>query len=111
MIELKTAEAGAPEEMVDLFSIDDVVYQIPARPRVNVALQYLNDVRKYGHVVAEMMLVEKLVGEKGYKALSEYDELKPEDMSQIADSVVKMTLGALETAPGNDKKGSKKSRG
>jgi hypothetical protein len=111
VIELKRSAEGKPEEMVDLFSIDDVVYQVPARPRVNVALQYLENMRTVGVVVAEMMLIEKLVGEKGYKALCDYDELRPEDMSAISDAVVKLTLGALENNSGNDDSGSSKSDG
>ena len=108
MIQLTRSSTDEPPEMVDLFAIDGVVFQVPAKPRVNVALQYLDNLRRVGPVVADMMLLEQLVGEKGYKALCEYEDLKPEDLSQITDAVVSRTLGAMEDKQGNGKGGSKK---
>lgn len=101
MIEIKSAKknVGQEEEMVDLFSIDDVVYSIPAKPRVNLALQYLTDARKFGEHMAQMMLLEKLLGEKGFKALSEYEDLTPEQLAQVGETASKLTLGNREAKP------------
>ena len=98
MIELTNEEKTGPEELLDLFSIDDVVFTVPKRPRVNIALQYLDNLRRMGPVIADMMLLEKLIGEKGYKALSEYEGLKPEHLEKITDTVVQLTLGAMENS-------------
>jgi hypothetical protein len=102
---------GAVVEMIDLFSIDGVMYQMPAKPRVNIALQYLNDARTVGPEAAQMMLLEKMLGEKGYKALSEYDDLTADNLTEIMAVVQKHTMGALENAGGNSESGSEKSAG
>jgi hypothetical protein len=111
MIELKSTERedGAEEELVPLFSLDGTTYSVPAKPRVHVALQYLTDARQHGEQMAQMMLLEKLLGEKGYKALSEFEDLTPEDLSAISDEAAKLTLGALEQPDsGNGSGGSRK---
>lgn len=111
MIALQTAKADRRKsEMVDLFSIDDVTYQVPARPRVNVALQFLTDTREHGESLAQMMLLEKLLGPEGYAALAGYDALSAEDLTAVSEAAAKLTLGALET-PGNGEGGSLKSVG
>lgn len=114
VVELRRRDESEPEEMLDLFSIDDVMYQVPARPQVNIALQYLNNLRRMGPVVADMVLLEQLVGEKAYKALSEYKDLMPGDLAKITDTVVSLTLGAMEEdgkKSGNDGSGPSKSDG
>jgi len=109
MIELTRASGNSEPEMVTLFSIDGEEYRVPAKPRVNVALKYLTNAREFGEQLAQMMLLEELLGPEGYKALSEYDELTSEQLNEVADLAAKLTLGGLES--GNGKSGSKKSRG
>lgn len=112
MIELTSPEkVDGPPEMVDLFSIDGVVYQVPAKPRLNVALRYLDDVRQLGDGVAQMALLERVLGEKGYRALVEFDALSPADLEQVASAVSKLTLGALEEASEGNGDGSNRSAG
>lgn len=111
-IKLKSkTRAGKPEETVDLFEIDGQTYSVPARPRVNVALRYLNDVRENGQMLADMMLLERLLGPEGYRALSEFDDLDPADLQRITEFAVQLTLGALEADQGNGAGGSLKSVG
>lgn len=111
MIELTRSTDETPPEMTDLFSIDGVVYSVPKKPRVNIALKYLDNLRRMGPVIADMMLLEQMVGEKGYKALCEYDDLAPGDLSKVTDAVVALTLGAMEANQGNGDSGSNKSDG
>lgn len=110
MIELKSAgDQSTPVETVVLFKIDDVEYRVPARPRVNLALQYLRDIRTEGAFLAEMLLTERLVGEEGYAALCNHDGLDPADLARVSDYAAKLALGALEAAElGNEGSGSKK---
>lgn len=114
MIELKSTgdqsdEAKAAEETVVLFKLDDVEYRVPARPRMNVALQYLADVRNMGEFMAELALVEKMAGKEAWEALSNHDDLTPEQFSAVNDYAVKLCLGALEATPkGNEDRGSQK---
>lgn len=108
MIELNRTSNSEPVGMVDLFSIDGVSYQIPAKPRVNVALRYLWHAKQYGEDAAAAELLEALLGEKGFKALVEYDELGPEDFTAILKAAQKVTLGALEEAQGESGRGRNK---
>lgn len=107
MIELQTPEqSAAPPEMVDLFSIDGVTYQIPAKPRVNLALKYLWHVRQYGEDRAGAELLEALLGSKGFQALVEYDELEPDQFVTILTAAQQVTLGVMESVRGNSGRGS-----
>lgn len=112
MIELKRSGDHSEQETRVLFYIDDKEYRVPAKPRVNLALQYLTDVRTQGAFLAELSLLERLLGEDGYQALCNFDDLTPEQFSQVQDEAVQIALGALEKSQGNGgKRGSRKSRG
>lgn len=102
MIELKRTESAEPVEMVDFITIDDVVYQVPAKPKLAIALQFLDDTRRRGSVLAEMILLEKMVGEKGYKAICEFEDIQPEDMRKIMNALADTVLGVLEESPNSD---------
>jgi hypothetical protein len=109
VIELtSTATDTGPPEMVDLFSSDGTTYQIPAKPRVNIALRFLWHARQYGEDRAAAELLESLLGAKGFQALVEYDDLKPEQFMAIMGAAQKVTLGALEAAQGNSASGLEK---
>ena len=73
MIELVTEKPvdGEAEEiaMIDLFSIDGKVYQIPDRVRPTLSLQYLDMARRRGIGIAESWLAEELLGTEAYAAL------------------------------------------
>lgn len=91
-----TTSSKANEERVPVFYIDDVEYTIPARPRMNIALQFMHLAREQGDSQAMDYLLGKLLGEEGYRALREYDDLLPEQFTQITEIATKLTLGALE---------------
>jgi hypothetical protein len=102
MIELKTPKGKQPKvAMVDLFSIDGTVYQMPAKPKAHVALQYLVDLRDEGPLMAEMRLMERLLGVDGYRALASWEHLAPEDLAAIQAEAQRLALGALEDPQGN----------
>lgn len=97
MIQLDVAPDDAPEqERVTLFAIGETEYSVPAKPRVNVALRYLRNVRKIGPVLAESALLEDLLGEDGYEALCGFEDLTPENMQAISEAANKLALGVLE---------------
>ena len=87
-------------ESIELFTIDDVAYSIPSKPRVNVALKYLRLARTQGQDMAVGWLLEELLGEAGYTALMDYDDLTVEDLTSVAQAAVKVVLGAMEDATG-----------
>lgn len=114
MIELtsagdQSAEAKAKVETVVLFKLDGVEHRVPARPRMNVALQYLADVREFGQFIADISLVEKMAGPEAWAALSAHDDLTPSQFGEVQEYAVKLCLGALEETPkGNGGRGPKK---
>lgn len=93
---LRLTTRSTPEERVPLFYIDDREYTIPKRPRMNVALQFMHLARERNDSAAMDYLLEKLLGEEGYKALRDYDDLTSEQFQQITDVATRLTLGALE---------------
>jgi len=95
VLRLKTRDQ-ADEERVPLFYIDDVEYTIPKRPRMNVGLQFLHLSRDQDDSAAMDYLLAKLLGEDGYRALREYDDLTAEQFQQITEIASRLTLGALE---------------
>lgn len=112
MIRLEADQPADVTDVAELFAIGDQVYTVPAKPRVNIALRYLRDVRKMGPALAESALLEAMLGPEGYEALCDYDGLKTEHMEQITETAAKLALGALEDQPeGNDDGGSAKSAG
>lgn len=107
MLEFKSPEASEVE-YVDLFSIDGEVYQAPAKPRLNVALRYLDELRRRGEMFAGMRLLEDLLGEKGYTALMGYQALTAEHLNSVLLAASELALGTLEESDPKSSSGSKK---
>lgn len=91
-----TTRKEKTEQRIVLFSIDGVEYSIPRRPRMNISLQFMHLTRSQGDSAAMDYLLEKLLGEDGYKALREYDDLEPADFQKITAIASQVTLGSLE---------------
>jgi hypothetical protein len=94
--------------MVTLFTIGDKEYLIPAKPKVNIALRYLKNVRDKGDDIAAAELMAELLGEDGFNDLAEYDDLTPEQFEAVVKSAQKHVLGALEKQRPNSKRGPRK---
>lgn len=107
MLEFKSLGDGAVEK-VDLFSIDGEVYQVAAKPSLNVALRYLDELRRRGEMFAGMKLLEDLLGEKGYQALMNYDALTPEHLNSVLLAASELALGSLEKSDPKSSSGSTK---
>jgi hypothetical protein len=91
-----TSDPGLAEERVPLFYIDDREYTVAKRPGVNVGLEYLHLSRTSGQEIAIDYLLGKLLGEEGYRALREYDQLTSDQFKQICEVAARLTLGAIE---------------
>jgi hypothetical protein len=63
---------------------------------MNVGLQFLHLSRDQDDSAAMDYLLAKLLGEDGYRALREYDDLTAEQFQQITEIASRLTLGALE---------------
>lgn len=116
MAVIELVSSSTPDErpvMVDLFSIDGVVYSVPASVRANQGLKFLWLAKTKDEQTAAIMMLEELIGEAGFHALMNYKDLKPENLEQILNAVVKILLGAIEEQkvgdePGEGSRGSAK---
>lgn len=101
-IQISTAAPAEPVEMVTLFRIDDREYQIPAKPRANLALQQLRLVRELGPELANVGLLEELLGPDTFADLANCNTLTREQLGLVSLAAMRLTMGPLEEmASGN----------
>ncbi|MFD6094747.1 hypothetical protein ACFVWN_01080 [Nocardiopsis flavescens] len=112
MIRLPSAKEAAerPVEMLDLFEIDDDVYQMPKNPSAGVALEYLDIATDQGPEKATKWLMEEAIGEEGYRALREHPELPVDDLERIIDAVKDHYLGSKNAGPTRRSRGGRKKK-
>lgn len=100
-----TTVPSADRKMEDLFSINGVTYQIPARVGANISLGYMKLARERGDMIAIGWAAEKVLGEQAYSALMECDDLEQEDLEAVLAVVHKKIMGAVEVGKGKGPKG------
>lgn len=98
MIELKSSPID--RKMVDLFSIDDVTYQMPVRVGAGIALGYMKLVRTHGQEAAMGWALERVLGTEAYDALTNCPDLEPEDLEAVMKVVHDNMMGAVEAGKG-----------
>jgi hypothetical protein len=103
MIELKSTPVD--RKMVDLFSIDGKVYQMPVKVGANVALGYMKLVRTHGQEAAMGWALERVLGTEAYDALMSCDEVDADDLEAIMKAVHENVMGAVENPKGNGPQG------
>lgn len=113
-ISLPSAKAVEDEEveMVDLFYLDDDVYQIPKTPPAGVALEYLKITREEGPDAGIHWLLSEALGSDGYDALTNHPTLDKDTLNRILEAVRDHYLGDKGAGPTRRSRGGrKKSRG
>jgi hypothetical protein len=103
MIELKSKPAE--REMVDLFSIDGTVYQMPVKVGAGMALGYMKLARTHGQEAAMGWALENVLGTEAYDALTSCPELEIEDLEAIMSVVHDNVMGAVEAGKGKGPRG------
>jgi hypothetical protein len=111
LISLKSAASPAEEQRVPAFKVNGTVYTIAARIRTNQGLKYLHLARTKGSEIAIDYALELLLGEEGYEALREFDDLTEEDLKAVCDAAVRIMNGPVEGPKGKQKNASRRSRG
>lgn len=96
-------------ETVPLFEVDGTTYGIPAKPKLGVAVRFLQGVANGGGLLAELALLEELLGAEAYQVLMDQD-VDGDQLKALISAAEKAVLGGLETA-GNPPSGSAKSAG
>lgn len=89
-------------EMVDLFEVRGVMYQVPAKPPFTHALKAVSTARTQGAGMAELMILEEVVGPQGWAALCSAKGVKGAQVAKLANAVSLLVFGAMEDeASGN----------
>lgn len=88
-------------DRVPLFSIEGVVYSTPAKPGPSIGLKYMRVLKNEGQEIAVAGLLEDMLGEAGFKALSECEDLTTEELEQVMNEVQKRALGGKEAPAKN----------
>ena len=93
-------EAGDEDvEMVDAFSLDGRMYQVPAEPPVGLALLYLTTLREHGESMANQQLLEETLGGEAFRALMRSRSVKADHLKAVIRVVLPLVLGGLESDP------------
>lgn len=91
-----SSQVDPDEAKIELFRIDDTPYLVPARPSMNLVLSFVKDVQTMGTEIANILLLERLVGEEAFAALSACKSLKPAQLAAVADAASTLALGVVE---------------
>jgi hypothetical protein len=89
------------EDRVPVFSIDDVEYTVPARPRPNISLKFMRNLHDHDEQYAMAALMEDMLGKDGWNALCEFDGLTEEELTDIMDLIQELAMGGSENAAKN----------
>ncbi|MFF0055683.1 hypothetical protein ACFYRI_14960 [Streptomyces microflavus] len=100
-----TSKPADTAERIVLFYVDDQEFSIPKQVGRNHGLRYLRTMRKQGEALAAQELLEVLIGEDGYTALMDCDDLTDEQLDQIMNRLRDMALGEVEDEAGGKAKG------
>lgn len=88
---------GKEHEKVHLFSIvedgETKEYFIPKEAPYNLTLAALKVAANAGPLAAQIFAMEELLGEEGFNALLDCDELTEAQFDAIADHINKLTMG------------------
>jgi hypothetical protein len=105
IISLRSRTDREADKRIPCFEINDKVYTIATRVQTNTALKYAHLGRTRGQDVAVDYMLEIVLGEEGYAALREFDDLEEDDLKAIVEGATKIMQGALEAPKGKRSRG------
>lgn len=85
-----------PVEMVDLFEVDGVMYQVPRKPSASIGLRYLEAVEAVGPQAANLFILREMLGPDGYVALSTCKTLDTDQLEWVVETIQGLALGTVE---------------
>ncbi|WP_225825593.1 hypothetical protein [Streptomyces naphthomycinicus] len=94
------ADDDVEEERLPLFYIGDTEYTIPKDIPPGVALQYLRTAGEMGEQLAAPVLLTRVLGQHAYEALESSRALTDDQLQQIIQIVVDLSLGRGEKKEG-----------
>lgn len=79
-----------------LFTIDDQEYTVPVKVPANVGLRAVDTVARMGEADGTRWLMILMLGDEGWKALMDCDDLEPDDLQAIQEVIRQKVFGHLE---------------
>lgn len=95
LIEIKT-DPHVLQVTEPLFSLDGVVYEIPAVIPGEVSVEMLHRINTEGEMAAIAWTMEKILGADAWKALRTAEGIHPRDLAAVMEAVREKTMGVLE---------------
>lgn len=94
VLHFSTTEEVKEEQKYELlFTVDDKEYFLWVNPPASVGLAYLKRVKTKGQEDAAVWLLEQMIGEDGYEALTNLPNLKEEDLDRIMEICKQYSMG------------------
>lgn len=100
IIAITTPAAGTPVAMVDLFSIDGTMYQMPEEISGATPLELLHRIRHEGEASALSWMLQEVLGDAAYTALMACKTIRPSELGAIMAVVQERVMGAMEQIQG-----------
>lgn len=102
VLHFSTTEPVQEEQKYELlFTVDEKEYFLWTNPPASVGLAYLKKVKTENPEAAAVWLLEQMIGEDGYQALTELPDLKDEDLEQIMKICKEYSTGDKEDGAKN----------
>jgi hypothetical protein len=99
---ITTADHADDEiETIHVFSIDGVEYHMPAHPPANIGLRFTDIIGTEGGPAAQAWLFREMLGDDGYEALLECEDITDEQIEKIGEMVGDVALAAAKDKQGN----------
>lgn len=96
VLRLSSEDPGEEQKLEDLFEIDGQMYQVWTNPSPTIGLRFLKIARTQGELAAGQYLIEALIGEDGYDALSNYEQLTDDQIEFVMKVCRRYALGETE---------------
>lgn len=102
ILDLGSSKVGKTKksDTVDIFKIDDKVYSAPKKPGFGVMLKYMKAQAEKGPDVAVLLMIEEMMGEEAFEALSNHAGLTSEHFTDIVKRLEKIVLAQDEEGEG-----------
>lgn len=90
--------ASLSDERVEVFTLNGVTYDAPAKPPASLALKFLAFQRDHSDEVDLSMqwLITTMMGAQAYEALMDFEGLDPIQLMTVFQVCAELVLGAIE---------------
>jgi hypothetical protein len=93
----KAERDGDEVEMIHVFTVDGIEYYMPRQVEFHVAMQSMEIAATQGEAAAVRFQLLTLLGEDGYRALVEFQDLESEHFTAIAAIANKIIMSSQES--------------